>query len=120
MTRPIEEFRPMRIVIRPTDDGKYEGLIENSFDMGWSRERVCIFWSGKAYSILGEHQINGVEWAQQNCNTARGELMFDPEDPACPVDVNLKYWHESWARRGKFDQRNGPFKMRLEEGVLPA
>lgn len=125
MTRPLDEFKPLRIIVRPTADGSWEGLVEHSFSLDWSRTHVNMFWSGKAYSILGETKIDSVEWAHDNMTRKTseysevrvpindGRACFDPEDPACPIEVNLAYWHESWAKRGKFDCRNAPFKVRL-------
>ena len=52
----LEKFRPIRIILKDGPDGKLLGITEESFSMGTSRERVCIFWSGKAYSMLGGAQ----------------------------------------------------------------
>lgn len=105
----LERYKPIRIVMRDSDDG-LEGLIENSFSMDFDKKRVRIFWSGKAYSILGEQIINGIDHA--NHNAKKKDYIFDPLDPLCPVQIDWTAWLSA---TDKFDFRNAPFTVRTFE-----
>lgn len=108
----LERFLPIRIVLRE-EDGRLFGLTEESFSLSTSPERVQIYWSGKAYSILGEHNIDGVEDAQHNANH-RGDTVYDPLSDDCPVEINWSYWLTAMAAgsKRKYDARNAPFKLK--------
>lgn len=102
----LSRFLPIRIVLRE-QDGKIKGLIENSFSMDFSDSRVRIWWSGKAYSFLGEHHLNGIDDATHN--TKNGDIIVDPLSDDCPVEINWDAWVKS---TGKYEKRNAPFKMK--------
>ena len=112
----LERFLPMRVVIRKTSLG-YEGRTEESWNMAWSQKYVQIYWSGKAYSMLGEHDMNGVEWAEGN--TGGDGILFDPLNDECPINVNWEKWLTATS---KYDKRNAPFivKSELVEAVRKA
>ena len=108
-------FMPIRVVLRRHADGEIEGLVENSFSMDWSKQRVNIFWSGKAYSMLGEHMLDGVESAEYNCKKTEPDL-FTPEefvvDPLAedsPIEIDWEAWLNA---TDKFTKRNAPFKVK--------
>lgn len=105
----LERYKPIRIVMCESPDG-LEGLIENSFSMNYHKNRVNIFWSGKAYSMLGEHEINGIEWAEHNAK--KTDYIFDPLDPMCPVTVDWAAWLSA---SSKFYKRNAPFSKKIFE-----
>lgn len=72
LEKRLKENTPLRIMIKKTD-GAYKGYIENSFNMDWSQTHVLVYWSGKAYSMLGEHELcalKDVEYHMRNDNTA--------------------------------------------------
>ena len=64
----VERLMPLRVVIRQYPSGATEALTEESWSMNWSDHRALVFWSGKAYSLLGEHLLDGVADAQAHCN----------------------------------------------------
>lgn len=102
----LSRFLPIRIVLRE-QDGKIKGLVENSFSMDLSDTRVRIWWSGKAYSFLGEHHLNGIDDA--NHNAKAGDLIIDPLSDDCPVEID---W-DSWVKAiGKYEKRNAPFRVK--------
>lgn len=103
----LSRYLPLRIVLRAKDDGTLEGLCEDSFSMSMSDKFVRIWWSGKAYSILGEHIINGIDDAKHNMKD--GDMIFDPLSDECPVEVDWKRWKEATT---KYYKRNAPFKMK--------
>lgn len=105
----LERFLPIRVVAR-VEDGRIEGRVENSFSMDWEKSRINIFWSGKAYSMLGEHNLDGVSWANSNVNKYKyTEFVLDPMQDDCPIEID---W-ESWlAAKTKYDKRNAPFKAK--------
>lgn len=109
----LERFLPIRVVIRRYMDGQIEGLTEESFSMNWSKNRVNIFWSGKAYSILGEHVLDGVADANYNCKPTEGdlitpsEMVIDPLAPDSPIKIDWEKWLSATS---KYDKRNAPFK----------
>ena len=106
----LERYKPIRIVMREGEDGKLKGLTELSFAMDIDDKRVNIFWSGKAFSILGEHDLNGIEWAKNNARP--GDFVFDPLDPLCPAQVDWATWLSATDKYGK---RNAPFVLRQFE-----
>lgn len=110
----LQRFLPIRISIRPTPDGSYEAVTELSMGMEWHRERANIWWSGKAYSMLGEHILDAIAETKGNVSTLGGQI-WDPLDPACPVEVNLAYWLAAITggkARSRYDKRNAPFAVR--------
>lgn len=114
----LERFLPVRVVLRTTGD-EPEGLMEESFSMAWSPTRINIFWSGKAYSILGEHVLHGPDSAQHNARLIGGEV-FDPLDPTCPIEVDLSAWLDTLENKAadKFNKRNAWFKPRKPIEIL--
>lgn len=114
----LQRFLPIRCVVRQHNvDRKVMGLVEHSFCMDWSDNRVNIFWSGKAYSILGEHTLDGVEWASGNCTPTDGDLItpaefvIDPLAEDSPIEVDWEKWLTA---TDKFTKRNAPFKTKGE------
>jgi len=117
----LERFLPIRVVIRRHADSKIEGLVEHSFSMAWAEDRVNIFWSGKAYSILGEHELDGVKNANGNCTPTEGdlftpeELVIDPLAPDSPIEID---WNKWLSATSKFNKRNAPFVVRSTQPKL--
>jgi hypothetical protein len=103
----LSRYLPLRIILRKTDDGKFQGLCEDSFSMSISDYNVRVWWSGKAYSILGEHLINGIDDA--NHNAKEGDLILDPLADDCPVEINWEKWKSATT---KYSKRNALFKMK--------
>jgi hypothetical protein len=104
----LERYLPIRVVLSLGDDGRVLGLTEESFSMGREPDRVNLFWSGKAYSILGEHQLDGVKWAADNAKKP-GDLVFDPLAEDSPIEVDWERW---LASTSKYDKRNARFAAR--------
>jgi hypothetical protein len=102
----LSRYLPIRIVLRKTDDG-LEGLCEDSFSMSFSKYNVRIWWSGKAYSILGEHNINGIDDA--NHNAKPGDLILDPLSEDCPVTIDWRRWKDATT---KYNKRNAMFTVK--------
>lgn len=107
----LERYKPIRIVMREDKERKLKGLVEHSFSMDFDEKLACIFWSGKAFSILGEHELDGEKWAKGNAKP--GDFIFDPLDPfTCPVDIDWAAWLSA---TDKFGKRNAPFSVRQIE-----
>ena len=105
----LERYLPIRMVVR-LHEGKVQGRVEHSFSMDWDDKRVNVFWSGKAYSILGEHQLDGEKWAKSNINRYNAdEFIIDPLAEDSPIEVDWEKW---LAATQKFDKRNAPFVVR--------
>lgn len=114
----LARFLPIRLVFRRDAEGRLLGLTEESWNMNRSRERVRVWWSGKAYSIFGEHTINGVDDSLYNCKY--GDFVVDPLAEDSPVEVNWQYWLTAMTagERRKYDSRNAPFSVK-EESCAP-
>lgn len=106
----LEPYKPMRVVLSEDADGQLCGLVENSFSIDWKPSHAKIFWSGKAYSIIGEHQLDGIKDAKYNAKT-KGWVM-DPFDPLCPIEVDWVSWLTA---ESKWAKRNAPFTERIFE-----
>lgn len=105
----LERFKPIRIVMRE-EGNKLKGLTELSFAMDLDEKRVSIFWSGKAYSLLGEHLLDAKETAKHNARP--GDFIFDPLDPMCPAQIDWVTWLSA---TDKFGKRNAPFSLKQFE-----
>jgi hypothetical protein len=104
----LGRFLPLRIILR-NEDGVLKGLTEESFCMAFDTSRVRVWWSGKAYSLLGEHIINGADDAKSNAKP--GDLIFDPLLEDCPIEVDWAAWRSATR---KYEQRNAPFKLKVK------
>ncbi len=104
----LGRLMPIRCVIQTSEDGVITGLTEESFSMGWETNRVNIFWSSKAYSILGEHVIDGVKGAEENAERLGGEVI-DPLSPDSPIVIDWQKWR---AATNKYDKRNAHFVIK--------
>lgn len=102
----LSKFMPLRIILRPTGP-ELAGICESSFSMESSTTNVRIWWSGTAYSILGEHILDGIECAEYNAKD--GDLIYDPLSSECPVNIDWEQWRNATT---KYAKRNAPFKLR--------
>ncbi len=109
----LHRFLPLRIILRKELDGRYSGMVEHSFSLGYDAHRVNVFWSGKAYGFLGECTIDAIADAEYNAPAMKGEI-FDPLSPDCPVAVDLASWLDEMKKQpgNKFDKRNAFFEQR--------
>lgn len=103
----LSRYLPVRIVVSKSEDGKITGLCEDSFSMSTSPTHVRIWWSGKAYSFLGEHNLNGIKDAEYN--RKGNDLILDPLSDDCPVEIDWAKWQSATTKYGK---RNAPFKIK--------
>ena len=103
----LARYLPIRIVLRKNSDGILEGLCEDSFSMSFSGNCVRIWWSGKAYSVIGEHILNGIEDAEHNAKD--GDLILDPLSDDCPVIIDWDRWIKASDKYGK---RNAYFVIK--------
>lgn len=108
------------VIGRAPGDNAYCGVVEHSFHMDTSKDRVCFFWTGTADSILGQFQIDGYEDARhylEHFSKTRPDMKFEVHDvhsPECPVVVDLDAWYNAQGCGNKFNKRNMPFTMRAE------
>lgn len=109
----LQRFLPVRAVIRRHTDGSIEGLTEESWNMNWSNKRVNIFWSGNAYSMLGESVLDAQADAEHNCKKPAAPDLFTAQESVidlmaddCPVAVDWKSWLNA---SHKYDKRNAHF-----------
>lgn len=110
----LERFLPLAVVLR-YDDMDIEGRIEHSFSIDWADNRIRIWWSGKAYSMLGEHTINGPEDGKYNMDLNNPkEFLFDALDPELPIEINWEQWIKNMEQKpgDKFAKRNAPFTVK--------
>jgi hypothetical protein len=111
---------PVYVVLarKPGENG-LSGLIELSFAMDWSAERVNMFWTGTAYSILGKHEIDGREWATDNCKSMSRHhpdwdiSVYDAHAEDCPIEIDWDRWTLAMTTNtNKYYKRNAPFTMK--------
>lgn len=108
------------ILRRKPEENAYYGLIENSFSMDWSADRVRVHWTGTAYSIVGEIKIDGKRDALSTAANQRKRHpewtieAYDLSDPSCPIEIDIPFWLEAVkaGQSRKFDARNAKFKMK--------
>lgn len=103
---------PYRVIVRKGEDGAYEGVTEESFCMATHKQRARLWWSGKAYSILGEHVINGVDDAKHNAKKP-GDVIYDPLAPDSIVRVDWpRRFNKDLPLKSKFSDRNAVFTVK--------
>lgn len=108
----LARFLPIAVVLQIKND-QITGRIEESFSMGWSPSDVRIWWSGKAYSFLGEHLLNGMTDAKHNMSAAdSSQFVFDALSDDCPIEVDWSKWLTALKSGDKFSSRNAPFKTK--------
>jgi len=108
----LERFLPIGVVVQ-LKDNKVLGKIEHSFSMDDDVNRVRVWWSGKAYSMLGEHQLDGMKDAAHNSRKP-GELVFDALSEECPIEVDWESWLADLAMDpgDKYRKRNAKFTVK--------
>lgn len=102
----LERFLPLRVVLRKEGES-LKGIVEHSFSMDTSDQYVRIWWSGKAYSMMGEHQLDANDDAKHNARP--GDLVLNPLDKDCPIEIDWEFWLTC---SNKFQKRNGRFRMK--------
>jgi hypothetical protein len=115
----IEQLPAFIVLARKPGSNALTGLIEHSFSMDWSDERVNIFWSGTAYSILGKHEIDGQKDADYNRVAMAAHqptwvlTVHDARADDCPVSIDWERWTLAMLSSGnKFYKRNALFVMK--------
>jgi hypothetical protein len=119
------------VVIRKTDEGDYEALVEHSFSMGKSKTNARYFWSGQAWDNLGlidsegpGSTIDGLRDATHNRDKAfpnQGFVVVEVNDPACPIILDWDAYELAGQPdpkklsgiRDKFTRRNVPFRLKV-------
>lgn len=120
-------IRPSYVVLGERD-GHLVGIIERSFSMDLSDERVRIWWSSEnAVSNFGiHHVVNGEKDAEyhRECfdqnHSEVGFQVFDLNAPDCPIDIDWAGYLEASAPdsqklsgvKDKFGARNPKFHLR--------
>jgi hypothetical protein len=99
----IQSLSPMYAVVCVNPDGTLSGLVEHSFSMDKSAERVNVFWTSE------KRGIDGKKWATDNSNKANGWFVIELTAEDCPIEVDWLTWLNATY---KFTQRNAPFKIR--------
>lgn len=106
---------PLRILLKKSEGGRYQGEVEHSFFLTWEYNRVRVYWSGTAYGFLGECQLDAVKDAESNSKRDPSIIVCDPLSPDCPVEVDILSWVKAFmggSRAHKFDKRNALFKQK--------
>ncbi len=107
----LSKFLPIRVIVSVGSDGQVRGMAEHSFSMEWMSAHVCIFWTGKANSIIGQLNVNGIDWANQNHDKKKlNQFVLDPLAEDSPIEVDWETWLTATE---KFDKRNAPFTVKL-------
>lgn len=113
--------KPMYFVLgRRPGDNCLISPIERSFCMDVSTERAFVFRTGKFYSILGEHDIDGLAWATEECERCNRDhpgwdfKVYDAHAEDFPIEVDWEAWNRDLEHRvgRKFAIRNPAFVMR--------
>jgi len=114
----LTRFLPVRVLIgTPPGANHPQCLIEHSFSMDWSTDRVLIFWSGKAYSILGELKLDAAKEIisqQQHYAAKHPDWKIEACDPLAedsPVEIDWDRWLKALETGSKFDKRNAHFVL---------
>lgn len=96
---------PMWVVCR-INEGRVEGLVENSFSMDWTTDRAMVFWN----SIDGT--IEAESWARHNEMRDEGGRAFMLGSPECPIEISEDSMGKSFNSTYKYTQRNALFTQK--------
>lgn len=99
----IKSLSPMYAVVCVNPDGTLSGLVEHSFSMDKSLERVNVFWTSE------KRGIDGKKWAKENSNPSNGWFVIELTAEDCPIEIDWMSWLKSTY---KFTSRNARFKLR--------
>ena len=84
--------------------------------MNWNNKRVNIFWSGTAYSMLGESLLDAQEDAEHNCKETASPDLFTVQESVvglmaedCPIAIDWTRWLNA---SHKYDKRNAYFILK--------
>lgn len=104
------------VLRRMKGSNSFEGLIENSWNLDWSKDRVRFWWSGTGTdNIFGlKHTVDGKKDAEHYVNQYKQKydevVSFNVRDPDLPVILDWDYWLAN--REGKFEDRNPKMRMK--------
>ncbi len=102
----LENYLPIRVVLTPDN----QGIVEHSFGMGTDSRRIRIWWSGKASSFLGEHELDGVGDARHHAK--KEDRVLNPLDKDCPISIDWERWLKA---EDKYGRRNACFVLKAKE-----
>ena len=103
------------VVGQQPGDNALCAVIEHSFSMDASKTHAQLYWTGTAYTIVGEIEIDGKAHAEEqlrNFNRSRpgwNFRVFHIEDEDCPIVLDLEAQRRATS---KFGRRNVPFTMK--------
>jgi hypothetical protein len=104
----LESFKPIRVIVRVRAN-QVEAMVEHSWSMDWGVHHVSIFRSGKAYSMLGEHDLDGIKDAKANNRSiASNQFIVDPFEEGSPIEIDWSTWIKA---TDKFGSRNAPYRV---------
>lgn len=89
-----------------------EGMIEyTGSGLSWSGERLTYFTAG-----MGQDGVNytGREYADFQCETSKGEYVFELGSHACPIEVTDAQWALCLTADNDFDKKNLAFIVKAK------
>jgi hypothetical protein len=119
----LERMSPLRIVMGRNKDrsNNYShGVIENSWTMDLSTERVSVWWTGTANTIIGKITIDAQEDAEDQLAYFRRKHpdmefeILDPRAEDCPICIDIPTWlaDNRIGQSRKFQARNAAWTIR--------
>lgn len=103
------------VVGQQPGDNALCAVVEHSFAMDASKTHAQLYWSGTAYTIIGEIEIDGKVHAEEQVkafNRSRPGWNFRAyhiEDEDCPIVLDLETHRVATS---KFGRRNPSFTMK--------
>jgi hypothetical protein len=123
----LARISPLRIVMGKVKDGNALscGVVERSFSMDLDFDRVGVWWSGTASTIIGNVTIDAVEDADHHhAYFTRHHpdfefVILDPLAEDCPIEVDITQWLADLriGQRKKYEARNATWKIKDPELV---
>lgn len=104
------------VLARVPGENSLQGYIENSWSMGWHKDRVRFWWTGEGTdNVIGmKWQVDGKADAERHAETCRQNhpdwevFAYDIADPACPVELEFA----GRAKADKYESRNPRFRYK--------
>ena len=115
----LSRLLPIRCLIARTHGAnRPKALVELSFNMDWSDRWALVFWSGTAYSILGEMKLNAETEVASQLNYYMNKhpdwefTVVDPLAEDSPIKIEVDTWLKAQSSGNKFRARNAPYELR--------
>lgn len=122
----MEKYPGYILLVKKPSENSYSGIVEGSFALDSNKDRTRFFWTGVAYFLGNQYDIDGKKDAQEMMDYYLKKYpdweieMFDVENEDLPVTIDWEQWFKDnepnpntlSGVKNKFGARNVKFEMK--------